>query len=262
DLSKVWTFVDHNREARAPPMKLPKAYRPTGIFFPGLEAKAWWDRRCSSDFPWLADLEASYPEVLDEMLALTSHSRGNGFTEGSGEMTSVYGATNGWDTMRFSRYGQPGIDYSLLPRTLTTLEGIPLAPETVAFQRQQPGTGLPAHVDPSNFVLGCHLGLIIPGHGGRRTQLREDTQSALDVAGPIGSNGDGKGDAQAWIEVAGDRRYWEPGKAFVFDPSFVHETFNPCDSERVILNIDVYHPALTQVERGAVETVCDLIEQW
>ena len=42
-LSRVWEFVQHNRDGKAPPDEQP-SYRATGLYFPGLEAKPWWDR--------------------------------------------------------------------------------------------------------------------------------------------------------------------------------------------------------------------------
>lgn len=267
------------------------------------------------------------------------------------------------------RFRQPGVNYALLPRTLSTLRRLPLAPETAAFQRQLPGTGLPLHVDPSNFVLGCHLGIDIPpavavdtssqcgldgaqggnatgkrdvssgkssgtgfggggsggpttvvsgrrstktGAGGRRKgggdiatmtttttvssaipRLVEggeveqpkrvggvaavaggekrlggsDASTVVDVSGSLeggdhGTVGDGGVGKRAWIEVAGKKRNWETGRAFVFDPSFLHRTHNPTLGERVILNVDIWHPGLEDVEKKAICTVCELVEQW
>lgn len=248
-----------------------------------------------------------------------------------------------------------------MPHTLSVLRRLPLAPETAAFQRQLPGTGLPLHVDPSNFVLGCHLGLVIPqpsattrmylggdvkdtrsGDGGgfrgdtemKRLERRRSTDKAKISRAAAGTGfgarnrtrsdatislveGDtnealvethrqrnafdtsaafredesrdasnstgwdarrpedravwraGRGNAataagkeRAWIEVAGERREWNTGSAFVFDPSFLHRTHNPTCGERVILNIDIWHPGLTDVEIQAIEKVCTLVEQW
>ena len=36
-------------------------------------------------------------------------------------------------------------------------------------------------------------------------------------------------------------------------PSFKHETFNPTTEERIILNIDVFHPELTDLECEAIQ---------
>lgn len=256
---------------------------------------------------------------------------------------------------------------------------MPLAPETAAFQRQLPGTGLPLHVDPSNFVLGCHLGIDVPPAGdvdvsspsdsvsvrggntaGKRSASAarssgtgfgggsagrpaidnggQSTKSGMEgarrkggldnrgkhfpaagTASPTASAiprrvdggkteepksvgvsavvaGGGKeacgsdasttttvvatvvsdileggsrasvesGDVgeRAWIEVAGEKRNWETGGAFVFDPSFLHRTHNPTSGERVILNVDIWHPGLEDAEKAAICRVCELVEQW
>lgn len=254
--------------------------------------------------------------------------------------------------------------YALLPRTLSALRRLPLAPETAAFQRQLSGTGLPLHVDPSNFVLGCHMGMVVPepavvasssprqhaagngrrdekGNGNRNSnsgagfgggasrhaagddKMRGGKATVLqaagnrrkrggssrkgfaperppqaadrsdgsagrseliaggakteqegktsehhadgnvrDATGTTVGRGDGGGGERAWMEVAGEKRCWEMGRAFVFDPSFLHRTHNPTSGERVILNVDVWHPGLKKVERAAIRRVCELIEQW
>lgn len=43
-LSRIWHFVQHNREGKDPPAESPTSYRATGLYFPGLETKPWWDR--------------------------------------------------------------------------------------------------------------------------------------------------------------------------------------------------------------------------
>ncbi|CAB1121479.1 unnamed protein product [Ectocarpus sp. CCAP 1310/34] len=334
DLSRVWGFVAHNRDGKAPPAEASPSYRATGLYFPGLEAKPWWDDR--SEFSWLQDLEDAAPDIKREMEALERLGGARSYKGGTGEMSTVYDATRGWGTMRIrymGRFGQPGVNYSLLPRTLAALRRLPLAPETAAFQRQLPGTGLPLHVDPSNFVLGCHVGVVVPpaaaaaaaaaagaageegsadgsadasaatagdrrggkGRGGANRNKRvaggvgfgggggvvREKKAAGGESGGAGStagvgaversNGTGRDGGterrersgeRAWIEVAGEKRHWELGRAFVFDPSFLHRTYNPTDGERVILNIDVWHPGLKEVEKTAIRRVCELVEQW
>lgn len=80
------------------------------------------------------------------------------------------------------------------------------------------------------------------------------------------ASGCGIGDAvvgeRAWIEVSGEKRHWQTGRAFVFDPSFFHRTHNPTSGERVILNLDIWHPGLKEVEKTAIRRVCELVEQW
>lgn len=99
--------------------------------------------------------------------------------------------------------------------------------------------------------------------GGAGSTAKGDTaerRSGTDgVGGAEGREGSGE---RAWIEVSGEKRHWEPGRAFVFDPSFLHRTYNPTEGERVILNIDVWHPGLKEVEKTAIRRVCELVEQW
>ena len=44
----------------------------------------------------------------------------------------------------------------------------------------------------------------------------------------------------------------------VFDPSFKHETFNPTSQDRIILNIDVFHPELSDLECEAIQMSINL----
>lgn len=239
--------------------------------------------------------------------------------------SACWALSDSFTQTRTIRFGQPGVNYSLLPRTLAALRRLPLAPETAAFQRQLPGTGLPLHVDPSNFVLGCHVGVVIPaasaggagvgsadgsatasvvtaagdrrggkGRGGANRKrggsggigfggggVRAEKAAAGRESGGAGSASEGgaaerrsgtgrdggaerreRSGERAWIEVSGEKRHWKPGRAFVFDPSFLHRTYNPTDGERVILNIDVWHPGLKEVEKTAIRRVCELVEQW
>ena len=46
----------------------------------------------------------------------------------------------------------------------------------------------------------------------------------------------------------------QEGEVMVFDPSFKHETFNPTTRDRIILNIDIFHPELTDLE-------CEVIQE-
>ena len=72
------------------------------------------------------------------------------------------------------------------------LSTLRLAGETVAFQRQSPGTGLPRHVDPCSWVLACHLGISCPTGG----------------------------EGAPYISVAGEKYHWQDGRVMLFDPSF------------------------------------------
>jgi len=140
----------------------------------------------------------------------------------------------GWRTMPIYYKGQlqPDFPADECPETMAALAGMRLAGETVAFQRQSPGTGLPRHVDPCSWVLACHMGMVIP------------------------DGGEGVGTPYIW--VAGEKYHWQDGRVMLFDPSFKHETNNPTEQDRIILNIDVFHPELTDLECEAIQFTIEL----
>ena len=88
------------------------------------------------------------------------------------------------------------------------------------FSLLAPHTSIPPHVGVSNARLVCHLPLVVP---------------------------DG-----CWFRVGAETRYWERGKAFVFDDTIEHEAANPSDQLRVVFIFDLWAPDLTSVEREAV----------
>lgn len=80
------------------------------------------------------------------------------------------------------------------------------------YYKLKPGTRLQPHAGPTNERLTCHLTL----------------------------RGDG-----AWFTVGNTpAREWQPGRAFCFDDSFVHEARHSGREERVVLLVDVPHPDL------------------
>lgn len=89
-----------------------------------------------------------------------------------------------------------------------------------------------------------------------------DEKTSGDPLPPGGKVGGGRVGERAWMEVSGEKRHWQTGRAFVFDPSFLHRTRNPTAAERVILNVDIWHPGLEEVEKTAIRRVCEMVEQW
>jgi aspartyl/asparaginyl beta-hydroxylase (cupin superfamily) len=55
------------------------------------------------------------------------------------------------------------------------------------------------------------------------------------------------------LRVGGEARRWQPGRVFFFDHSFEHEAYNASASERVVLLLNLMHPALTRAERLGLE---------
>jgi len=217
ELKRVRAYVAANRDAAPLPKKLRKnpQYEVIGGFFPGLTTEPFHD---AAGQPWSA-LREAYPRIKRELEALLQREM---------EFKDV-GKPLGWRTMPIFYKGTLCEDFPAAdcPHTMDALSTIRLAGETVAFQRQSPGTGLPRHVDPCSWVLACHLGLVCPDEGGA-----------------VGS---------PYIAVAGSKYHWRDGNVMLFDPSFRHETFNPTSQERIILNIDVFHPELTDLECEAIQ---------
>jgi len=221
DLKRVREYVAANREDAPLPKKLRKnpQYEVIGGYFPGLTTEPFHD---ASGRPWSA-LADAFPSIKRELEALLARDQ---------EFKDV-GKPLGWRTMPVFYKGAQHPDFPAedCPETMRALSTMRLAGETVAFQRQSPGTGLPRHVDPCSWVLACHLGVTCPDEAG------------------VGS---------PYISVAGQKYHWKEGSVMLFDPSFRHETFNPTSEDRVILNIDVFHPELTDLECEAIQLTIDL----
>ena len=116
------------------------------------------------------------------------------------------------------------------PETIKALEhvsdGDPVGATRLAFfARQGPESHVPPHSDMVNFLLTCHLGVVVP----------EDCRLFFTTsreAPPI-----------EWARGA---------LAPPLQTSFEHAAFNDSESERVVLFFDVFHPDLSREERGAL----------
>ena len=107
------------------------------------------------------------------------------------------------------------------------------------FSRMQPGTHLRAHCGPTNLRLRVHIGMDVPQDSGR------------------------------WrLRVGDEVREWANGEALVFDDSYEHEVWhesteddgypgedkrapraNVVGPSRVVLIVDIWHPALSPQRR-------------
>jgi aspartate beta-hydroxylase len=111
------------------------------------------------------------------------------------------------------------------PRTAALIEslpdacsGLPLADSI--YSAHAPGTHLAPHCSWDPFRLRLHLGVRIP----------KDCR----------------------IRVGRETREWTNGKVLAFHDSHEHETWNDSNSSRIVLIVDVWHPALTSAERTAI----------
>ncbi|MFF6871968.1 aspartyl/asparaginyl beta-hydroxylase domain-containing protein [Streptomyces sp. NPDC090109] len=191
------------------------------IYFPGLTARPWWSR---DDFPWLDELEAAAPVILEELQAL-----GVDLDSAVSHPTGL--AEDGkWRALYLSCIGRPyAKNVSAFPRTLKTLSAIHGATDSgmTYFSTVMGGTHIRPHSGFSNAHLRCHLSLVAT-EGSR-------------------------------IRVDSETRAWQEGKAFVFDDSYDHEVWNEGEERRTVLLFDFWHPDLTSPE---IEALTHMMGVW
>ena len=186
--------------------------------YPGLTERPAWPRPA-----WAGALEAQADVISDE------YRKAAGATEHSLYFGGDYGDDYaGLDLAKHGEVAQGARDR--FPATLKALEAVadgePVGATRLAFfARQGPESHVPPHSDMVNFLLTCHLGLIVP----RDCRLFFTTKRE---APPV-----------AWARGA---------LAPPLQTSFEHAAFNDSDSERVVLFFDVFHPELSREERVAL----------
>lgn len=205
---------------------------PTHFHYPGLSAREFHPR---GRFAWLADLEAAYPAIRREMLALLESGRGDlvpYIQYGEHEALAQWRALNrnpDWTAIHLLRQGSlVEANAAACPETMALLARLPQpqipgASPNAMFSLLAPRTAIPPHVGVSNARLVCHLPLVVP--------------------------------EGCWFRVGAETRAWHEGQAFVFDDTIEHEAANPSDRLRVVLIFDVWHPDLDPIERDAVAAV-------
>lgn len=96
----------------------------------------------------------------------------------------------------------------------------------------KPQTSIKPHSDFTNFVLTSHVPLVIPDNGNNKCRL----------------------------SVGDETRQWLEGKVILFDTSIYHDAVNDSDEMRYILMLRIWHPDLTEDERGALQFIYDCLE--
>lgn len=210
-------------------VKRPYVHEPLLLHYPRLPAIPFHDE---ADFPWLAQLEAATPVIRAELEAVLE-SGAEGFAP---YIQYPPGApVNQWKELNHSRLWsswflwKDGVRHdeacARCPQTAALLERLPMCRQpgfapTAMFSALEARTRIPPHTGSTNVRLLVHLPLILPGPAGFR--------------------------------VGNETRYWEMGKAWVFDDSIDHEAWNDADALRVILIFDIWNPLLSEAERELV----------
>ncbi|MFL5863641.1 MAG: aspartyl/asparaginyl beta-hydroxylase domain-containing protein [Solirubrobacteraceae bacterium] len=181
-----------------------------GGIYPDLPSHAWYD---AGDFPLVAYLQGHFPAIRAELLAL-DRAR---FQRESERI----GRTGDWDVVFLYERGRRreevcaacpvttrGIETH---RTMRTTAGL------AYVSRMRAGTHINAHRGPTNIRLRCHLPITVP-----------------------------EGDCAIRV---GDRiERWSEGACLVFDDSYDHEAWNHTEEDRIVLIVDLWHPALSDAE--------------
>ena len=97
------------------------------------------------------------------------------------------------------------------PRTMALLEGIPGLFEAF-FSILEGGKSIPHHEGPYRGYLRYHLGLIVPEKNPPSIRLKDQVYT------------------------------WKEGESVLFDDSWDHEVYNQCESDRVVLIVDIRRP--------------------
>ena len=174
----------------------------------------------SDTFPWVVELEAAYPSILEEYKRLTE--------DDLRPHPEDLADTGRWNVF-YLYFGARLVrrNANRCPKTLSALAKIPGAGAAgeVYFSIMVPGTHLRPHCGQTNARIRCHLCL---------TEARD-----------------------CWIRVAEHKLQWVAGRCIIFDDSFEHEVWHGGDTPRAVLLFDFWHPDLTDAEQWALTMVRD-----
>lgn len=199
----------------------------------GLESVPFYED-LDTDFKWVRHLEKNWDVIAKELRQVTGQEdikeKGNNiWAPPVVQAANAYGPD--WRTLVLQDRVWDPVNTKLFPKTTSILQDINVPCVEAFFARQSADTGIKLHTDDCNFILTMHLGLSTPH------QL-------------------------SWIEVAGERRYWEEGRGLVFNTSYFHQTMNESkDQDRIVLLIRFWHPQLNQVERKALGFLFEVVDQ-
>ncbi len=204
---------------------------PRQFYFAELPQVQFYPRE---QFPWLDAVEAATGAIREELVAVMRDQQAFAPYVQSApgrprppESTMLDNPA--WSAFYLWKDGAPVPEnLARCPRSIAALEGAPLnrLPQrspSVLFSLLRPRTRIPPHNGLVNTRLICHLPLIVPPGCGFR--------------------------------VGNETRYWQEGKAWVFDDSFDHEAWNDSDQTRVILLFEIWRPELSAEERLLVQAL-------
>lgn len=188
----------------------------------------------ASKHKWAKQLEKKWTVVRDELQrqlkdAAALEASGNNVWAGLASDRAEYGTD--WKTLPLcDRTVWDATNSALFPKTcaLLTKSKVPLI--EAFFAKMPPKTDIKAHSDLCNFVLTCHLGVVVP-------------------------------EGECDLTVGDQNIEWKNGKVSLFDTSILHAAENRASTTRYILMMRVYHPELSALERSALQLVFDCLDE-
>lgn len=209
--------------------------QPNSFYFPGLPQRQFYER---AEFPWLAEVEAAFPALRDELLAVVAD---------TGDFDPYVTGTPGrpppnnhllgdpsWGAWYLWQSGAPVAGQAeRCPATIKVLE---LAPIPVIANRSpmalysllKPGTHIAPHHGMLNTRLICHVPLIAP-HG-------------------------------CALRVGNETREWREGETLIFDDSFEHEAWNRGAATRIVLLFEIWRPEIGEAERDELTALFEAVD--
>lgn len=176
------------------------------LFVPGLGTREIHDGR---RFPWVAVLEAAFPLIQAEFIALLASSdflRVNPDFTHQGEWAAAYLWAHG------ERIDATCRQCPETTRLLTSIPGV-LQFGLAMFSALAPHTRIAPHHGVTNAILRCQLPLRVP--------------------------------PGCKLKVGDHELEQQEGRCIVFDDSFLHSAWNDSDQARFVLLFDFFHPDLT-----------------
>ncbi|MDB5670199.1 MAG: aspartyl/asparaginyl beta-hydroxylase [Alphaproteobacteria bacterium] len=167
----------------------------------------------ASQFPWIAALEARWPEIRAELDALLSHQEAIPPLADISPDHRRIAPPDKWKSFFLYGYGYR-LDENIrrCPRTAAAVAAIP-GLNSAFFSILTPDAHIPRHRGVTKAVLTAHLGLIVPK---RREACRMQVDDRVLV--------------------------WEQGRTLVFDDTFHHEVWNDSGEMRAVLLIQFRRP--------------------
>ncbi len=193
--------------------------------FPRLPA---FYRDYAKDYPGLAELEADYPAIRDEVLKLLD------IKDRIVDMENLVGGytaggihTAKWKSFLLKSGFFVEENCKLCPRTAAAIRRIPSV-HTAFFSILDPNQHIKPHWGYWKGFLRYHLGVVVPNDNANNECWLRVNESPEDNA---------KND-RALIEN-GEKYYWHNGEGVVFDDTYLHDAANGSDQIRVVLWLDL-----------------------